>query len=108
MEAPVKLLILCSLFTLASCATYVKKVGTTSKYAPANYQEVGSVQYELGGADWIVEKRKDDAFKTMYDACNGNYEIVREGRKSEFMAIPASQSGLHYIEFKCKQVTASN
>jgi hypothetical protein len=98
------------LLLITSCSsTMVKKVGQTSKYAPVNYQDTGAVQYNLAGANWLVEKRKEDAFKQMYEACNGSYEIKREGRKSEFMAVPSEQLSIHYIEFKCTARTpASN
>lgn len=97
------------MFALVSCSsTMLKKVGNKSKYAPANYQEVGSIQYELSHTDWIEDMRKEDAFKSMHEACNGSYEIIREGRKSEFMAVPNSQLSMQYIEFKCTDKTAKN
>jgi hypothetical protein len=103
----VKIGLLMSLFVLASCSsTMLKKVGNKSKYAPANYQEIGSVQYELSHTDWVENMRKEDAFKSMHEACNGSYEIVREGRKSEFMSVPRSQMSMQYIEFKCTEKTA--
>lgn len=102
-------LFILSLLIVTSCSsTMVKKVGQKSKYAPANYQEVGAVEYSLKGFDWEVNMRKEDAFKSMHDSCAGSYEIVREGRKSEFMAVRSNQTSLHYIEFKCTDKTASN
>lgn len=86
----------------------VKKIGKPSKYAPANYQEKGSIQYLNAGADLLIEKRREDAFKQMYEACNGEYEIVREGAKSEFMAITPAERQVHYIEFQCSKKTAAN
>lgn len=103
------LIIILSVFLLTSCAaTQIKSAASRSRYAPANYQTIGSIQYDLNGADFAVEMRREDAFKTMFDECQGSYEIVREGRKSEFMAVSNKQLGMQYIEYRCVQKAAAN
>lgn len=95
---------------LTSCsAVVVKKIGKPSKYAPANYQDIGRVKYLSGGADWIVEKRREDAFKQMHDSCDGAYEITREGNKTAFQESDnAFDNDYWMIEFRCTNKTANN
>jgi ABC-type transport system involved in cytochrome bd biosynthesis fused ATPase/permease subunit len=96
------ILMMISVLLLSSCSSKMtKSVGHKSAYAPANYEEKGAVEYLNAGADWVIEKRREDAFKQMYSACNGQYEITREGNKSEFMTITMAEKNYIYIEFKC-------
>ena len=53
----------------------------TSKYGPVNQatsSNVGAIQYMVGGLDSITQSRRENAFKQMFDACKGKYEIVDE------------------------------
>jgi hypothetical protein len=47
------------------------------KYAPINANEqYGLISYVSDGADYIVEQRRKDAYKKMYEICHGRYKIV--------------------------------
>jgi hypothetical protein len=76
--------ILIPLLFLVSCsATMMNHGGNRSAYAPAGYQEKGVVRYLNNGASFIVNQRREDAFKQMYTACNGAYRITREGSEKD-------------------------
>lgn len=51
-----------------------------SRFAPVRRanQEVGIVKYGADGAPFVVEERKADAYRQMYESCDGSYEIIRE------------------------------
>lgn len=71
------------LFTLCSCGSVEVSKPTHSEYAPKNYKPKGMVKYLNQGADFVIEQRKEDAFKQMSLNCNSNYQIVAEGPKEE-------------------------
>jgi len=87
---------------LGSCAsTHVTKP-TTSKFAPKNYQAKGMVKYLNQGADFIIKRRRESAFKTMYMACNGRYEITHETDKNTNVSSQWGWGyGYWYISYKC-------
>jgi hypothetical protein len=103
-----RILIILSL--LASCATStIVTKPTKPKHAPKGYVPVGVARYLNQGADSIIEKRREHAFKSMSDSCKGDYEILREGEKkgnswvdnsAGYTAIKSKR--YWYIEFKCK------
>lgn len=98
---------------ITSCATadIVQSVGGSgSAYAPTNdSQRPGIVKYLNDGADFIVKARREDAYKKMYESCNGKYKIVNEGPQAEGGAMTPvgnsymySQFNYWYISFQCE------
>jgi len=58
------------------------------------------VKYLNQGADSVIRARRNDAYKKMWRACRGSYEIVSEGPRNE--ADPLVVVGTYwYIYFKC-------
>ena len=57
----------------------------SSKYAPINEKDAngGVIKYLNDGAAFVVQQRRDDAYKQMYNYCNGKYKIVKEGPQAE-------------------------
>jgi hypothetical protein len=115
------LLSLLLLFPASGCAAQMLNSPTgaaSSRYAPVRRasQEVGIVKYSADGAAFIVQQRKNDAYKQMYETCSGSYEIVREYLVKDGAAATAIDSPLFnssitsavaqplsswVIEFKC-------
>ena len=95
---------------LSGCAaSHVTKIHK-SKYAPKDYKPVGVVKYLNQGADFIVERRRESAFKEMYKACNGSYSITKEGQNSEGGSLTAGLGSVWstptqywHIHYKCEQ-----
>lgn len=97
--------------TLAGCAaTMVNSPGgKRSKFGPMNDSErIGSVKYLNQGASFVIDSRREDAYKQMYLACHGKYVIVSEGPKAGDGVINRFGSSLitsseeyWYINFKC-------
>jgi hypothetical protein len=55
-----------------------------SRYAPVNEQaRAGLVKYLTDGASFVVNKRRESAYKQMYESCGGPYRIVAEGQRVE-------------------------
>lgn len=109
----VLLLFLCTLLLTGCTATMVVKPGmsTHSKYAPVNESSRGGiVKYLNQGAASVVAKRRENAYRQMYEACGGAYRIVAEGPKAEGgvvvpagnMLMFASQQYI-YIQFECAE-----
>ena len=73
-------------------ATMVKSAGGgNSPYAPANEKSLGGViKYLSDGASFVVNRRRDDAYKQMYKSCNGPYHIVAEGQRVEGSVVVSS------------------
>jgi hypothetical protein len=97
---------------LGCSATMVEKPGGTSSspYAPVNEASRGGVvKYLNEGAKSIRNKRREDAYKKMYEACRGPYRIVAEGPQAEGGVViqisPTSSvyssSQYWYIQFSC-------
>jgi hypothetical protein len=63
---------------LVSCGSVMVTEPTTSQYAPKNYKGKGMIKYLNNGADSIIKERREDAFKNMYEKCNGKYSILNE------------------------------
>lgn len=91
------------LVLVTSCSSItVKSIGKTSKYAPKGHQETGIVKYLNTGMDWVIEQRREDAYRAMYESCNGSYQITREGNQTQFQASWSSWDQNYWmIEFKC-------
>jgi hypothetical protein len=104
------------LFTLLSgcAATMVNAPGgaTNSRYAPTNEASRGGViKYLNQGADFVIQNRREDAYKQMFNACNGKYKIDAEGPQSEGGMVLAMSPGsamigdnqYWYIQFSCQK-----
>jgi hypothetical protein len=51
-----------------------------SAYAPVNEQSrPGLIKYLNQGAASVIAKRREDAYRQMYEACGGRYNIDAEG-----------------------------
>lgn len=104
-----KLIILFSMAVLASCGSTNVSIPTRSQYAPSDYKPAGVVKYLNNGADSVIARRKEDAFKTMYSNCNGEYRITGEGPKEENGVVTAispnsymaSSFSYWYISYEC-------
>jgi len=98
---------------LTSCAAQmVTKPGGasgSSKYAPVNERSrSGLVKYLNEGAESVRKKRREDAYKQMYEACGGDYRIDSEGPSVEGGVVaPIGNSAMvitsqyWYIQFSC-------
>ncbi len=96
---------------LSACAAQlVSPPGAESStpYAPVNERSRGGVvKYLNEGADFVIEKRRNDAYKKMYAACNGKYRIDAEGQKAEGgvwasgNSVFSGSSQYWYIQFSC-------
>lgn len=94
--------------TLNSCSgVMVKNVNHKPKFAPTNYQPIGAIEYSNNGSESDREEVREEAFEEMHKACYGNYEVIREGRKAEFMHISYFERDYRYIEFRCLEKTAA-
>lgn len=99
--------------TIGGCvgANMVSSPRSDSAYGPINEGErVGVIKYLNAGADSVIKARREDAYKQMFDACSGRYEIVAEGGASEGGTVIATgnsttyvTSQYWYIQFKCVQ-----
>ncbi len=51
-----------------------------SRFAPVRRStpEISVIKYSADGAPFLVQQRKDDAYRQMYTSCGGSYEILRE------------------------------
>jgi hypothetical protein len=89
----------------------VSAPGSTSPspYAPVNESSRGGViKYLNQGASVVKRKRREDAYKQMFDACRGKYRIDAEGPRTEGgVVIPVGgvaaieDSQYWYIQFSC-------
>lgn len=101
--------LLLPLLFLVSCSSTMTMKSEKSQYAPKGYQSMGQVKYSNNGADWIISKRKEDAFKKMHEACDGEYEILNEGAQVSGRTMSSSSWGVNsyassqdvVIDFKC-------
>jgi hypothetical protein len=86
------LIALGALLTVGCGAQMVRSASNSnSRYAPVNEKERGGViKYVSDGASFIVNRRRDDAYKQMYQSCNGAYRVVAEGQRAEGSVVFAS------------------
>lgn len=86
------------LFFLVSCGSTMITEPVTSEYAPEGYKDVGTVRYSTSGLGFIVQQKRESAFRKMYEVCNGKYKIVNE----EIMSGKATSSKKYiYLHFQC-------
>ncbi|MFZ5316492.1 hypothetical protein ACOY7N_21010 [Enterobacter asburiae] len=98
------------MFLLTSCsASTVVPAGAKSAYGPVNESSlVGIVKYLNSGADFVINSRRNDAYKQMFTACSGKYKILEEGSKNDGYSVyqtdnSAAISGIDYwyIKYAC-------
>jgi len=100
------------MLTTACAAQMVSdpSMASGSPYAPVNEASRGGViKYLNQGARFVVEKRREDAYKQMHEACGGPYHIDAEGPRAEggvVVAISPTAAGSFgsqywYIQFSC-------
>lgn len=94
------------LVTLVGCSAsnVVRPEGkSNSKYAPQNEAgRNGVVKYLNKGGEFVKKARRDDAYKKMYENCNGEYNIVNEDVRYDGGARnPYVGPQYIYIEYKC-------
>ena len=64
-----------------------------SPYAPINERARGGViKYLSDGASFVVRRRRDSAYKQMYESCGGVYRIIAEGQKVEGGVVQSSST----------------
>jgi len=99
-------------FVLVGCSAsnVIRPEGkSNSKYAPKNEAgRNGIVKYLNKGPEYVKKARREDAYKIMYQNCNGKYNIVNENIRYEdgtnnLIVNSTIYSGLQYIyiEYKC-------
>ena len=79
------------------------------KYGPENYGKgVGVISYTTHGAAWVVENKREEAYKQMHETCKGHYVINKEYSGDKSGVIVPTTSGLfgvyrgkRFIEFEC-------
>jgi hypothetical protein len=111
-------LMLLGAFTLGCRASMVNRPGaqTSSPFDPVNEASRGGViKYSNEGAAFVREKRRQNAYKQMHDACGGKYKIDAEGpRVDGGVVIPigaiaiAASSESWYIQFSCVNASPSD
>ena len=75
-------------------AQMVKSAGvSTSPYAPLNEQRTGVVRYLNAGAEFVVKRRREDAYKRMFESCAGAYRITAEGDVPDGRVVTSTASG---------------
>jgi len=108
------------LLTGCTSATLVKhpyEVETTSQYAPESEKQsngIGLVSYLAEGYSGVINARKEDAYKKAYQACEGEYEILRKenlesnpmylstlNSYTNMVTTQGYSSTYHYIAFSC-------
>ena len=71
------------LFFLSACSATSVTYPTKPEYAPKGYKSRGVIKYLNQGLDSIIQQRRENAFKQMYEACDGNYKIISEGQQAD-------------------------
>lgn len=98
-----------AVIALSGCAAQMIDGPTDSVYAPLNEaSRPKTIRYLNQGAGFVIDARREDAYKQMYATCNRRYKIVSEGpRQSGGVAIASGNSTIYesseywYITFTC-------
>jgi hypothetical protein len=101
----------------ANMVKHPYEVPKSSQYAPKNQQTQangrGVVNYLNEGASIVREGRKEDAYKQMFKACDGEYIILGESNSETSPTYVSNSNGLGgittssfsstyvYIHFEC-------
>lgn len=100
-------------FLFSGCSAKVEHLPgsiETSKYAPVNAQEqYGMVSYRNAGISAVREARRENAYKEMYNTCNGKYKIINESNQNDGAVFISNNNGggfmkntnRIYIKFIC-------
>jgi hypothetical protein len=79
-----------------------------SLYGPTDGAPGGTVRYSNEGSESAINRRREDAYKKMFDACDGKYKITSEHVSAEVAAVPIAGVGIVpysykyvYIEYDC-------
>ena len=81
-----KLSVLVGAVAITGCgATLISSAGGAgSPYAPLNDgTRLGLVKYSIDDPNFVIQRRRNDAYKKMYQSCGGPYVIVAEGAAEE-------------------------
>ncbi len=80
-----------------------------SKYGPVGEKRGGTTSYLNDGANSAVRKRRELAYKKMYELCDGRYKITNEYDRSDDAVgfvyggvASAHRDTYRYIEFDCE------
>lgn len=60
-------------------------VSPGGKYGPTDGDKAGRIKYLAEGVSSVIEARRNDAFKKMYNACNGHYKILDDTSKDKLI-----------------------
>jgi hypothetical protein len=104
--------VICVLVLVGCGAHMVSSPGATSRspYAPVNEKSRGGIiKYSNRGLPSLRQARREDAYRQMYTACGGYYNIDAEGPRSEGGQVYGDgQGGITYssyeylyIQFSC-------
>lgn len=107
--------------SLCGCATssiVTKRGSSKSQFAPVNEKAIrgGTAKYLAQGWDSGIAKRREDAYKKMSSACNGEpYKIIREYvQEGDGSAITTGQFTTYggekwmYLDFACEDHLTSH
>ena len=81
-----ELSVLVAAVAITGCgATLISSAGGAgSPYAPLNDgTRVGLVKYSIDDPNFVIQRRRNDAYKKMYQSCGGPYVILAEGAAEE-------------------------
>lgn len=87
------------LIGLTGCGAYQMHSARSevdTAYLPSNKKTTGAVQYLEMGASFVIRSRRDDAYRQMYEDCQGPYNLLSDERKVD--------GGQHwvYMTYECK------
>jgi hypothetical protein len=92
--------------SLVSCSTTVTNTDA-GPYAPKGANRNGTVAYNPYGLKEIVDSRRQDALKRIYDTCgSNNYKITKDEIRDKDKSMQDSlstfgTSKLQFIDFQC-------
>jgi len=80
-----RIVVLVLSLVVACRAQMVTSAGqSASPYAPVNeVGRYGLIKYPNDGAQFLVKKLRENAYKQMFNSCRGPYRIVAEGQRVE-------------------------
>lgn len=98
------------MFALSGCAAQMMRTSGESEYAPVNEGNGGQVRYLAAGIPPVQRARREDAYRQMYEQCQGRYRILSESSESAGAIVqPVGTSAMvhqgswRYIDFECVQ-----
>lgn len=78
-----------TILIMVGCTAHSITYSRSSKYGPKDGKKsLGMVKYLNAGAGFIIENRRESAYKAMYEDCGGkNYKIEYEEPNGEYWNI---------------------